>query len=53
MNTKNVVIFSVILGGENETSEFSIGGGSSSSILFLVEVKYSKNKPEKRQNRLK
>ena len=40
VNTKNVVIFSVILGGENETSEFSIGGGSSSSILFLVEVKY-------------
>ena len=40
MNTKNVVIFSVILGGENETSEFSMGGGFSSSILFLVDVKY-------------
>ena len=40
VNTKNVVIFSVILGGENETSEFSMGGGFSSSILFLVDVKY-------------
>ena len=26
--------------GANETSEFSLGGGSSSSNLFLVEVKY-------------
>ena len=24
----------------NEASEFSLGGGSSSSISFLVEVKY-------------
>ena len=40
MNTKNVVVFSVVLSGANETSEFSLGGGSSSSILFLVEVKY-------------
>ena len=41
VNTKNVVVFSVVLCGANETSEFSLGGGSSSSILFLVEVKYS------------
>ena len=40
MNTKNVVVFSVVLSGANETSEFLLGGGSSSSILFLVEVKY-------------
>ena len=40
MNTKNVVIFSVVLCGANETSEFSLGVGSSSSVLFLVEVKY-------------
>ena len=41
MNTKHVVVFSVVSCGANETSEFSLGGGSSSSILFLVEVKYS------------
>ena len=40
MNIKNVVVFSVVLYGANETSEFSLGGGSSSSILFLVEVMY-------------
>ena len=40
MNTKNVVVFSVVLCGANETSEFSLGGGSSSSISFLVKVKY-------------
>ena len=40
MNTKNVVVFSVVLCGANETSEFPLGGGSGSSILFLVDVKY-------------
>ena len=40
MDTKNVVVLSVVLCGANETSEFSLGGGSSSSTLFLVEVKY-------------
>ena len=40
MNTKNVVVFSVVLCGANAISEFSLGGGSSSSILFLVELKY-------------
>ena len=40
VNTKNAVAFSVVLCGANETSEFSLGGESSSSILFLVEVKY-------------
>ena len=40
MNTKNVVVFSVVLCGVNETSQFSLGEGSSSSILLLVEVKY-------------
>ena len=40
MNTKNVVVFSVVLCEANKTSEFSFGGGSSSSTLFLVEVKY-------------
>ena len=39
MNTKNVVVFSVVLCGANET-EFSLGGGSSTSILFLVKEKY-------------
>ena len=40
VNTKNVVVFSVVLCGTNETSEFSLGGGSSSGILFLVKVKH-------------
>ena len=40
MNIKNVVVFSVVLRGTGETSEFSLGGGTSSSTLFLVEVKY-------------
>ena len=40
MNTENVVVFSVVLCGANATSEFSLGGESSSSTLFLVEVKY-------------
>ena len=40
MNAKNVVVFFVVLCEANETSEFSFGGGSSSSILFLVHVKY-------------
>ena len=39
VNTKNVVVFSVVLCGANEISEFSLGEGSSSSTLFLVEVK--------------
>ena len=39
MNTKNVVVFSVVLCEANEISEFSLGEGSSSSTLFLVEVK--------------
>ena len=42
MITKNMVVFSVVLCGNetNETSEFSLGGGSSSSILFLVKMKF-------------
>ena len=36
VNAKNVVVFFVVLCWANETSEFSFGGGSSSSILFLV-----------------
>ena len=40
MNTKNVVVFCIVLCGANKTSEFSLGGGSSSSTLFLVSVKY-------------
>ena len=40
VNVKNVVVFSVVLYGANETSEFSLGGGSNNSTLFLVEVKY-------------
>ena len=36
MNVKNVVVFFVVLCGANETSEFSFGEGSSSSISFLV-----------------
>ena len=40
VNTKNVVVFSVVLCEANETSEFSLGGGSNSCTLFLVEVKY-------------
>ena len=36
MNTKNVVVFSVVFCGAKETSEFSLGGGSSTSISFLV-----------------
>ena len=40
VNTKNVVGFFVVLCGANETSEFSLDGGSSSTTLFLVEVKY-------------
>ena len=39
MDTKNVVVLSVVLCGANETSEFSLGGGSSSGILLLVKVK--------------
>ena len=39
MNTKIVVVFSAVLCGANETSEFSLGGGFSSRILFLVERK--------------
>ena len=37
---QNVVVFYVVLCGANETSEFSLGGGSSSRILFSVENKY-------------
>ena len=53
MNVKNVV-FLVVLCGANETSEFSLGGGSSGSILFLVKVKYRAEiaKPQICQNRL-
>ena len=40
VNTRNVVVFFVVLCGANETSEFSLGGGSSSSTLILAEVKY-------------
>ena len=36
VNAKNVVAFYVALCGANEKSEFSFGGRSSSSILFLV-----------------
>ena len=36
VNAKNVVVFLVVLCWANETSEFSFGGGSSISILFLV-----------------
>ena len=39
-NVKNVVVFSVVLYGANKTSEISLGGGSNSNILLLVEVKY-------------
>ena len=34
VNTEYVVVFSIVLCGANETSEFSLGGESSSSILF-------------------
>ena len=53
VNVKNVV-FLVVLCGANETSEFSLGGGSSGSILFLVKVKYRAEiaKPQICQNRL-
>ena len=40
VNAKNMVIFSVVLCGANETSLPSSGEGSSSSMLFLVELKY-------------
>ena len=40
VNTKNVMVFSVVLCEANETSEFSFGGGSNSCTLLLVEVKY-------------
>ena len=40
VNNGNVVVFSVVLCGANETLEFSLGGGSSSITFFLVEVKY-------------
>ena len=40
VNAKYLVVFSVALCGINETSEFSLGGGYNSSILFLVENKY-------------
>ena len=36
---KNMLAFSVVLCGANETLEVSLGGGSSSRILFLVENK--------------
>ena len=36
VNAKNVVVFFVVLCGANETAEFSLGEGSSSSILFLA-----------------
>ena len=39
VNTKTVVIFSVVLCEANETSEFSLGEWSS-SMLFLVKVKH-------------
>ena len=39
-NATNVMVFFVVLYGANETSQFSLGVGSSSSMLFLVEVKY-------------
>ena len=46
-------ILSFLCGG-NETSEFSLGGGSSGSILFSVKVKYRAEiaKPQICQNRL-
>ena len=40
VNYKNEVVFSVVLCGANETSEYSLGEGFNSSILFLVENKY-------------
>ena len=40
VNTKNVVVFSLVLCGANETPEFPLCERSSSSMLFLVEVKY-------------
>ena len=40
VNTANVVIFPVVIFGENKTSEFPLGAGPSSGMLFLVEVKY-------------
>ena len=40
VNAKNMVIFSVVLCGANEISLPSSGEGSSSSMLFLVELKY-------------
>ena len=44
VNTKKVVVFPGVLCGANETSECSLGGGSSSSILFLIEAKYRPTK---------
>ena len=40
VNTKGLVVFSVVLCGTNETSEFSLAKGSGSVTLFLVKVKY-------------
>ena len=40
MNTKGLVVFSVVLCGTNETSEFSLAKGSGGVTLFLVKVKY-------------
>ena len=40
MNTENMVVFSVVLREANETLGFSLAGGSRSSTLFVVEVKY-------------
>ena len=51
-NTKNVMVFSVVLCGANETSEFLLGGRSSSStyIIFSRSEIQSRNKPQNRQN---
>ena len=40
LNAKNLVVFSVVSCGTNETSGFSLGEGFNRSILFLVENKY-------------
>ena len=40
VNAINVEILPVVLCGANEKSKFTLGEGSRSSMLFLVEVKY-------------
>ena len=47
-----MVVFFVILCGANETSEFSFGGGFSSSIFFSISKIQSGNNPQNCQNRL-